>query len=36
VFGGPLLGAFRKSLPDMTVPFQQFVAGLKRRAENGG
>lgn len=33
VFSGPLLGMIGKSLPDMTVPFQQFVEGLKKRAE---
>jgi hypothetical protein len=34
-FSGPLLPLMSGSLPDMTVPFQQFVAGLKNRAENG-
>ncbi|MEO5952814.1 MAG: SRPBCC domain-containing protein [Chloroflexia bacterium] len=33
VFSGPLLGMIGKSLPDMTVPFQQFVEGLKKKAE---
>jgi hypothetical protein len=33
VFSGPLLALFGRSLPDMTVPFEQFAAGLKRRAE---
>ncbi len=35
VFSGPLLPLFGGSIPDMTTPFQQFVAGLKNRAENG-
>jgi hypothetical protein len=34
VFDGPLLPIFGRSVPDMTSPFQQFVAGLKRRAES--
>lgn len=33
VFSGPMLGLIGRSLPDMTVPFQEFVAGLKKRAE---
>jgi hypothetical protein len=33
VFSGPLLPLFGGSLPDMTEPFKQFVAGLKARAE---
>ena len=33
VFSGPLLPLFGGSIPDMTAPFQQFVAGLKERAE---
>ena len=33
VFSGPLLPLFARSLPDMTEPFQDFVAGLKARAE---
>lgn len=32
-FSGPLLPLFGRSLPDMTEPFQAFVAGLKARAE---
>lgn len=32
-FSGPLLPLFSGSLPDMTKPFQDFVAGLKARAE---
>ena len=32
-FSGPLLPLFAKSLPDMTQPFQDFVEGLKARAE---
>lgn len=34
VFTGLLLPVFSRSLPDMTVPFAAFVAGLKRRAES--
>lgn len=34
-FSGPLLPLIGKSLPDMTKPFQEFVAGLKARAERG-
>jgi hypothetical protein len=33
-FSGPLLPLFAGSLPDMTEPFQAFVAGLKARAEH--
>ena len=33
VFSGPLLPLFGGSIPDMTEPFKQFVAGLKARAE---
>jgi hypothetical protein len=33
VFGGPLLGLIGRSIPDMTATFEQFAAGLKRRAE---
>ncbi|HKP52098.1 MAG TPA: SRPBCC domain-containing protein [Chloroflexia bacterium] len=36
VFSGPLLPVFGRSIPDMTSPFEQFVAGLKKRAESGG
>jgi hypothetical protein len=32
-FTGPLLGMMAGSLPDMTQPFQDFVTGLKARAE---
>ncbi|MBX3064665.1 MAG: SRPBCC domain-containing protein [Anaerolineae bacterium] len=32
-FTGPLLPMFAGSLPDMTEPFRDFVAGLKARAE---
>jgi hypothetical protein len=32
-FSGPLLPLFAGSLPDMTKPFADFVAGLKARAE---
>ncbi len=32
-FSGPLLPLFARSLPDMTQPFADFVAGLKARAE---
>jgi hypothetical protein len=32
-FTGPLLGMMAGSLPDMTQPFQDFVDGLKARAE---
>ena len=33
-FSGPMLALIGSSLPDMTEPFQGFVAGLKRRAES--
>ena len=33
-FSGPLLPLIGRSIPDMTDSFQQFVAGLKRRAES--
>lgn len=36
VFSGPLLPLIGRSIPDMTEPFQQFVGGLKQRAESGG
>jgi hypothetical protein len=32
-FSGPLLSFMAKNLPDMTQPFQDFVDGLKARAE---
>lgn len=35
-FSGPLLPIFGRSIPDLTSPFEQFVAGLKRRAEQAG
>ncbi len=34
VFSGLLLPLFARSLPDMTRPFADFVAGLKARAED--
>ena len=36
IFSGLLLPLIGRSLPDMTSPFQQFVTGLKNRAERGG
>jgi len=33
VFSGLLLGLFGRSIPDLTATFEQFAAGLKRRAE---
>lgn len=36
VFSGPLLPLIGRSIPDMNSPFEQFVAGLKSRAESGG
>lgn len=33
VFSGPMLRLIGKSIPNMTEPFEQFAAGLKRRAE---
>ena len=32
-FSGPLLGLIGRSIPNMTSTFEQFAAGLKRRAE---
>ena len=32
-FSGPLLGLIGRSIPNMTSAFEQFAAGLKRRAE---
>jgi len=32
-FSGPMLFMIKKSLPDMTEPFQAFAKGLKERAE---
>ncbi len=34
VFSGPMLLMIKRSLPDMTVPFEQFVAGLKSQVES--
>lgn len=34
-FSGPLLPLIGRSIPDMTKTFQDFVAGLKARAERG-
>ena len=36
VFSGPLLPLIGRSLPDLTASFEQFAAGLKRRAERAG
>ena len=36
VFTGPLLPVFGRSIPDLTPAFQDFVNGLKRRAETAG
>ena len=33
VFSGPLLPMIGRSIPDMTTTFEQFAAGLKKRAE---
>jgi hypothetical protein len=33
VFSGPLLGLIGKSIPDMSVAFEQFCSGLKARSE---
>jgi hypothetical protein len=35
-FSGLLLPVFGRSIPDMTSNFQQFAAGLKRKAEGAG
>jgi hypothetical protein len=35
VFSGPLLPLIGGSIPDLTSTFEQFVAGLKDRAERG-
>jgi hypothetical protein len=35
-FSGLLLGLIGRSIPDMTATFEQFAAGLKRRAERAG
>jgi hypothetical protein len=34
VFSGPLLPMIGRSIPDMTTTFEQFAAGLKKRAED--
>jgi hypothetical protein len=34
-YGGPLLPLFAGSIPDLTPTFENFVAGLKARAERG-
>jgi hypothetical protein len=34
VFSGPLLPIFGRSLPDLTSTFEEFLAGLKKRAES--
>ena len=34
-YTGPLLGMISKSMPDLGPSFNQFVAGLKSRAERG-
>ena len=36
VFSGPLLPLIGRSLPDLNAAFEQFAAGLKRRAERAG
>jgi hypothetical protein len=36
VFSGPLLPLIGRSLPDLNAAFEQFAAGLKRRAEHAG
>jgi hypothetical protein len=36
VFSGLLLPLIGRSIPDMTGPFEQFVAGLKNHAESTG
>jgi hypothetical protein len=33
IFSGPMLVLIRRQLPDLSEPFKQFAAGLKRRAE---
>ena len=35
-FTGLLLGLIGRSIPDMAATFEQFAAGLKRRAERAG
>ena len=34
-FSGPLLPVIWRSMPDLQPSFEKFVAGLKKRAENG-
>ena len=36
VFSGLLLPLIGRTIPDLSESFEQFVAGLKSRAENGG
>ncbi len=36
VFSGPLLPLIGRSLPNLNAAFEQFAAGLKKRAEKGG
>lgn len=36
VFSGLLAPLIGRSIPDLTPAFEQFAAGLKRRAESGG
>ncbi len=33
IFSGPLLPVFGKNIPDLTMKFNEFVAGLKKQAE---
>lgn len=35
-FSGPLLPLIGRSLPDLNAAFEQFAAGLKKRAEQAG
>jgi len=35
-YSGPLLPMIWRSMPDLGPSFEQFVTGLKRRAEAGG
>ncbi len=36
IFSGPLLPVFGKNIPDLSENFRNFVAALKKRAEQGG
>lgn len=36
ILSGPMLKVIGGRMPDMTNPFDDFVSGLKRRAERGG